>query len=60
MTTIKLGTHNSPSASSAATNEDDDSVVATNDQHRTDPFTGLDRDMIELENFINQCPLPTE
>ncbi|MCP3468619.1 type IV secretion system protein VirE1 [Bradyrhizobium sp. CCGUVB23] len=59
MTTIKLGTNNRTSALSVGAQEDDFSVTSNRDQH-SGPFTKLDLDMIELEDFINQCPLPKE
>ncbi|QCJ00991.1 type IV secretion system chaperone VirE1 [Agrobacterium larrymoorei] len=35
-------------------------IEKLNKNYQPDGFTSLDLDMIELENFVLQCPLPEE
>ncbi|KAA3509403.1 type IV secretion system protein VirE1 [Agrobacterium vitis] len=58
MAIVKLNPSNSSNSSSPETHREIQQKKT--DNHEPSGFTQLDLDMIELENFVHQCPLPNE
>ncbi|NTI26892.1 type IV secretion system protein VirE1 (plasmid) [Rhizobium rhizogenes] len=59
MVIVKLNLSKSSNSSSPETHREIHQQKKT-ENHEPSGFTQLDLDMIALENFVHQCPLPNE